>query len=655
MITRKENTIKQIFAGFFIFFTLASCCALGALFYTLEQPWVDFSRLEHYNPGKPTILLDNAGNEWARFQLDRRQVISLQQMPKHLINAFVAAEDWQFFTHGGISIKGIIRSVLINIYNKRIVQGASTITQQLVKLLFLNAEKSFKRKIKEQFVALMVERQFTKEQILETYLNHVYFGSGIYGVEAAAQRFWGKQSKDLCLDQAAILAAIVRSPRKYSPLLNPKNALQRRNTVLHSMAKLEFISQQEYTHAREQALDLATHSTHERALHVKESIRVVLEELLGKQALYTGGFTVQTTLNSVLQEKAEALFNKHITKLRSTIAPDLEGALISIEGGTGAIQALIGGYDFKQSQFNRALKARRQVGSTFKPLIYAQALQEGKQFTTIEIDEPLTLIDNGKEWSPQNFNHRFEGPITLAQALSRSNNIVAIKTLLQINPQAVIKLAQECNFQGMLYPYPSLALGCVDGTLQEVANYINIFAHHGVYAEPHALMWIKDEWGTKVWKYKAQHKQVLPGYIADQVGHVLTLALEKTRKSNPKHWFDCDALGKTGTTNDARTCWFAGATPTLTTAVYIGCDNNKPMGKNVYAVSTAFPIWKEFNQEGVQLTKQQPKQFQFDSTLKKITIDGHTGKPTNPESTKALTILTSPSTDQDYFQADFAQ
>ena len=642
---------KQIFVTCFILFTLFCCCVLGALFYSIEQPWVDFSVLEHYNPGKPTILLDDAGNEWTRFQVDRREVISIQQIPKHVIQAFVAAEDWQFFTHSGISFKGIIRSILVNIYNQRIVQGASTITQQLVKLLFLNAEKSFKRKIKEQLVSLMVERQFTKEQILETYLNHVYFGSGIYGVEAAAQRFWGKHIKDVSLDQAALLAAIVRSPKRYNPLINAQNAVQRRNIILQSMAKLQFITDQEREKARAQQLALLTHDTYTRAPHLKESIRVLLEELLGKQRLYTGGLTVQTTINMTLQEKAEALFKKHITTLRSRITPDLEGALITLEGNTGAIKALVGGYDFKQSQFNRALKARRQVGSTFKPLIYATALQAGKKFTDIAVDEPITLIDNGKEWAPQNFNHKFEGPMTLAQALSRSNNIVTLKTLLEIDPHAVIKLAQACGFQGILCPYPSLALGCADGTLQEVASYLNIFAHHGIYTEPHCILWVKDEWGTKLWKYKEQKKQVLPAVIADQVGHVLTLSLEKMRKKNPQNWLSCDALGKTGTTNDARTCWFAGATPTLTTAVYIGCDNNKALGKDVYAILTAFPLWKEFNQTSTSTQKQ----FMFDTSLNKSIINGSTGELTDLDNSQALTVLTSEQVDQDYAPVVIAQ
>ena len=232
---------------FFIFFIFVA--GAGAAFYLFTHHTVDFSTLAHYNPGHPSILLDDQGNEWGRFQLDRREPIAYDHMPAHLRNAFIAAEDWQFFSHPGISIKGIMRSIIKNVLHGKKLQGASTITQQLVKLLFFDSQKTFKRKIKEQLYALLVEQQFTKEQILETYLNHVYFGFGIYGVEAASQRFWGKHASDLTIDESATLAGVIRCPGQYCPIINPLSAQRRRNIILNSMKNLGMITGEEYEHA----------------------------------------------------------------------------------------------------------------------------------------------------------------------------------------------------------------------------------------------------------------------------------------------------------------------------------------------------------------------------------------------------------------------
>ena len=255
----------------YLFFSLciATCLATGSLFYVLSNHVIDLSPLAHYNPGKPSILLDDQGEEWGRFSLDRRQPISLSEMPQHVINAFIAAEDWRFFAHGGISWKGIIRSTFINAYHRRIVQGASTITQQLVKLLFFDSQRTFSRKIKEQIYSILVEQQFTKEYILETYLNHIYFGSGIYGVQAASQRFWGKNAADLTIGESAVLASIVRSPNHYCPLNSTKAAQARRDVVLRSMLKLHSITQEEYTNAIAQPVVVITHDVSSCAPHLK--------------------------------------------------------------------------------------------------------------------------------------------------------------------------------------------------------------------------------------------------------------------------------------------------------------------------------------------------------------------------------------------------
>jgi len=607
---------------YFIYTTfLCSALGAGALFFVLHHQWIDLRALEHYNPGTPSLVLDDAGNELMRFQLDKRKPIALQHMPKHLLDAFIAAEDWDFFNHLGISWKGILRSSLVNLYHGRIVQGASTITQQLVKLLFFDAQKTFKRKLKEQLCSILVERQFTKEQILETYLNHVYFGCGIYGVEAASQRFWNKSAAELTVDQSAMLAAIVRSPGSYCPLLCPLSGQQRRNIVLHSMHKLNFIDDATYTYACAHPLALYEQEKLTYAPHVKEMLRVFLEDLVGKKVLYGDGLIIQTTINSHMQQAAEHSFKKQHAQMSKTLSSDIDGALITIDVHSGGIKALVGGADFTQSKFNRALQARRQIGSIIKPLLFAAALQEGLSFTDTEVDEPLVFEQGNTVWKPNNWDLKFRGPVTRAYALSHSNNIVAIKTLLEIGADKLVDLAKKCHINGPLHTYPSLALGAIDVTPVEAVGIFNIFANNGMYVQPHAVQWIKNKWGTKIWKYEPVLETVLPAHISGQVAKVLELGLKRIQKYFKHEWIDTQAISKTGTTNESRTCWFTGSTPEYTTAVYIGFDDNRPMGKYVYPIRTALPVWLGMQNK----VKSKNKFFVYDPSLQEIIINERTG------------------------------
>jgi penicillin-binding protein 1A len=395
---------------------LAGAFFLGFTAFIFDRSPIDFSVLEQYDPGKPSILLDDQGKEWGRFQLDRRNPVPLTKLPQHLINAFIAAEDWQFFHHSGISFKGIIRSSLINLYHGRIVQGASTITQQLVKLLFFDSQRTFKRKVQEQLCAVLVERQFTKEQILETYLNHIYFGCGIYGVEAAAQRLWNIPVSDLTLDQSAMLAAIVRSPGHFSPLWFPLSGQQRRNVVLHQMLKQKFIDSTTYEKAKGKEIGIKDYTSKVLALHLKETLRTRLESLFGKQRLYSGGLRIKTSLNQKAQRLAERSFRGHVSHLKKELGSEIEGGMLSIDTKTGQIKALIGGFSFSDSQFNRAFQASRQQGSVFKPVLYSTALIDGMSFLDTAVDEPLKVQQGNQLWEPRNHNRKFEGTITLAKA-----------------------------------------------------------------------------------------------------------------------------------------------------------------------------------------------------------------------------------------------
>ncbi len=620
------------------FFYVSVCCliaSIGALVCYVQMQSVDFSALEHQNYAKPSIVLDDQSVEWARFSFDKRKSVTYDQLPNHLIQAFIAAEDHAFFSHWGISLKGIVRSLLVNIYHGRIVQGASTITQQLVKLLYTDCSRTFHRKIKDQLLAVLVEYNYTKEQIMQTYLNNVCFGCGIYGVDAASHRFWSKSSSELSVDEAAALAGIVNYPSHYCPLTFPLSCKKRRNVVLKKMKKMGVITEELYVQSIDKELSIIDLQEDRIAPHVYEEIRVFLEKRIGKHELYTGGYVIKTTLNLAMQREAECSFVEHVSTLKESLMPSIEGALLSIEVKTGQIKALVGGYDFKQSKFNRALQAKRQMASIFKTLIYVGAIQEGYTFAHTEIDEPIEIpLSKDTSWKPRNSSRNYLGQMTLAKALSHSNNIVTIKTLLSIGPEKIVDLAKRCRIKQHLQPYPSLALGCVDATLPEVVGMFNILANNGVYIEPHLIVWVKDQWGNKIYKKEPETERIISSRVSGQVAKILSIGLERARRRNPSHWIDCEAFGKTGTTDDSRTSWFIGSTPELTTAIYIGCDDNKLLC-NVYGVTTAFLIWKRMYCS-ISSTK---KKFSFDSSLRLSWINPVTGLPSSKDVKNAFEIL----------------
>lgn len=600
-------------------------------------------------------MLDDEGNEWARFAIDKREPIALKNMPAHLINAFIAAEDRNFFNHSGISIRGIVRSILVNLYHRKRMQGASTITQQLIRLLYFNAQKTFRRKVQEQLMALIVERQFTKEQILETYLNHICFGCGIYGVQAAAQRFWGIDAQDITPMQAATLAAIVRNPNYYCPLLHEDHTLTRRNIILHLMHTQGFLSEQEYQEAKMQDINLVRQNNNCIAPHFKETIRQEIEKLVGREQLYYGGLTIQTTLSCQIQKAAHAAFQEQVALLKNNIHEEIDGGLITLEVQSGAIKAMIGGFqstsDNNYSHFNRATQARRQLGSGIKPIIYACAIAHGgAQFDDIEIDEPIVVKPHNKNWEPlnsnekfngpnknwepRNSNRRFEGPMTLANALSRSNNIIAIKTLLQHGIENTINLARAMGITEPMPAYPSLALGCIDVTLLQVTGTFNTFANNGTYIKPYCIKWIKNEWGTKIWHYQEKKQVAIEQKISNQVTQVLSLSIARIC-SLLGITLDFQAFYKTGTTNDSRNCWILGSTPQYTTGIYLGADNYKSLGENIFAIRTTFPMWYQLNKE----IGSRPHKFSYDPRLKEIIIDAYSGKPTRATNKNAIKIL----------------
>ena len=612
---------------------LVAAFLCGVASYVIHNQVIDFAVLADYNPSKASVVLDDEGKVLCRFELDRREFIALSEIPQHVQQAFIAAEDHDFFNHPGISIRSIIRSLFVNFYHLRKVQGASTITQQLVKLLFFDNKKSFNRKIKEQFYAILIELQFTKEHILETYLNHVCFGCGIYGIEAAAQCFWGIHSRDLSVAQGATLAAIVNYPARYCPITCADAAQRRRDVILNAMESLGFVNHSVCCQAKSEPLTIMNQARSGQIGYIKESLRQFLEEQLGKHVLYTGGFTIQTTFNQKIQQCAEQNFKHHVEGLRGELGM-IDGALLTLDVHTGAIKALVGGYDFKQSQFNRALQAKRQLGSVFKPILYAAAMAQGRTFADIEIDEPIELGSGAHAWAPQNNSREFEGPMTLARALSSSNNIIAVKTLLRTGIDTVSALAKKMHLSDDISASPALALGCVDVTVKHVAAAFNVFANDGVYVEPFMVSWVKNEWGNKVYRHELVSERVVPSCIVGQVAKVLSIGVKHHLEQLNLADFTAQAICKTGTTNDSRTCWFAGATPRYTTVIYIGRDNNQPLGRGVYPVWTAFPIWLALH----RAIAKNGEIFSYDPSLREAWINWITGKPAAPTDADAVAI-----------------
>ncbi|MBI2344704.1 PBP1A family penicillin-binding protein [Candidatus Dependentiae bacterium] len=609
--------MRQLFFIILVTSFLLFSFLIGFLCFIVHNHTIDFSSLQQDMQAKPSILLDVHGYQWGRFELEKRKYVTLEQMPEYLIQAFLVTEDRNFFKHPGISFRGIIRSIFVNVLYGRRMQGASTITQQLVRLKFLYSKKTLVRKIKEQFYAILVEREWSKEQILEAYLNNVYFGYGIYGVQAAAHRFWGIDIADISLEQAATLAGIMKSPLMYSPIYSPDNSFARRNLILKIMHDSNLISLDQMKNAQKKTLGIIENNNSSMAPHAKEMIRQILEIEFGKEQLYTGGLTIQTTLDFGIQQNAEVAFKEHVTDLKKKLHKNIDGGLLSVDIQTGAIRAMVGGYDFKKSKFNRAIQAHRQMGSIFKIFVYAAALEQGLNFWDVEIDEPFELALNGTIWAPKNYNDKFLGSMTRAYALSHSNNIVTIKTLLKTGIENIIDVAKRCHISKSMPAYPSLALGCVDVTPLEVVGSFNVLANHGMYVKPYLISWVKDVHGQKIYKNKPVVHQAISSKIASQIARVLSFGIQRLESLITDTKLDIQAFGKTGTNNDCRTCWFCGATPDLTTAIYIGSDSNESLGKYVFASRTAFPIWFNMHRN---IAKNRTS-FYYDTELKDIFVN----------------------------------
>nr|WP_246079663.1 PBP1A family penicillin-binding protein [Paenibacillus piri] len=551
------------------------------------------------------------------------QSIPLNDVSPSLIQATLAIEDRNFYHHYGFDIRGIARAALVNLQHMSKVQGAGTITQQLARNLYLTHERTWTRKIKETYYAVQMELQMSKDEILEEYLNQIYYGHSTYGIQAAARLFFGKEAKDLTLAESAMLAGIPKGPRYYSPYYDAKNAKERQLTVLQTMVASGAITQQAADKAAREKLTILPLEKKKPAIagYFRDYVRSVVTDQLGigEEQFEETGLKIYTTLDMGAQKAAEEVVSSQLSQFN-----DIQVALVAIDPRNGYIKAMVGGRDYSENQYNRVFAGSRQPGSSFKPIVYVTALQQ-KKYTAVTRfkSEPTTFTyDNGRQsYTPSNFNNTYFNMIDLRQAISKSDNIFAVHTLLDVGPENVIATAQKMGITSPLKPLPSLALGTFPVSPYEMSSAFAIFANQGVRVEPTAIVRIEDRRGRTIYEAKPKAEKVMEAPYT----YVMTQLMESVFEqggtgSRVSSVLKRPVAGKTGTTNtDA---WLVGYTPELSTAVWVGYDKDR----NISAVEShlAAPIFAEFTERALESVP--PKLFPVPDGVVSVYIDPATGK-----------------------------
>lgn len=743
---RPRRWIGRLLAGL-LFVSVFGVTAAGTGAYLLYQHFSaelpDINLLKSYQPSLITTVYDDSGAAVAQFFVERRVFIPLEKIPAVLKQATLAVEDARFYAHHGIDYIGIARAIWSNVQAGEVVEGASTITQQVAKMLFLTHRKTFERKLREVILAYRMEQVLTKDEILEIYLNQTYYGHGAYGVEAAANVYFGKPVMELTVDEAALIAGLPKAPTAYSPYNAPERALRRRGHVLRRMVETGDITPAQEQQA--QAIPLRLRPRQEtvvKAPYFIEHVRRYLEEQYGSTLLYRGGLKVHTTLDLSLQEAAEValrhglirndrrrgyrgplghvevtrpekidwekvrqipwpeeqspltgLFRRlkavvvgvddkrvlvrweggegvipldamlwayapnpeldserrrlrrpsEALKVGDVILADLtdpgeggkkpqlalaqepivQGAIVVLEPHTGYIRALVGGYDFSRSQFNRATQAIRQPGSAFKPIIYATAIHKGFSPAYVMVDAPIVYEQaDGKIWKPSNYDGKFWGSITLAEALAHSRNMITIKLLEAVGVKNVIEFARRLGIRGPLSPTLALGLGASGLTPLELTAAYSVFASQGVRYEPLAVKWVEDAEGQVLEKHSSLGDRVM----SEQQAFVMTTMLQNVVQrgtATRAKVLQRSVAGKTGTTNDFIDAWFVGYSPNLVAGVWVGIDDYQPLGNKEAGSRAALPIWIEFMQQALERVPMQ--EFVTPPHIRMVRVHPRTG------------------------------
>jgi penicillin-binding protein 1A len=703
-----KKAVLTFFA--FILILLLGIATGGYFALTRGVPQID--EIKNYQPSEGAKVYSDDDVLMGEFKIEKGKFVPVKKMPEHLIKAVIAVEDSRFWVHEGVDYIGILRAVFKDVIAGEIKEGGSTITQQLAKIVFLTPEKKFTRKLKEAVLAFRLENNLTKEEILELYLNRIYFGHGAYGVEMASRRYFGKSVSDINLAEAALLSGLIKAPNRYSPYNDFDRAKGRQNVALKRMEEEGYITGEQVEEAYKQPLYLSSLRQGEAAPnYFLEYVRKYLEDKYGLDVVYKGKLNVYTTLNREMQSAAvKALqqglreldkrqgyrgpvrhvdidvekefkerekFKKVIMKpgdfLPATVLdvsasnatvktrgvtgklliadaewakkvidsrgksvenfknlkltdilkkgdiilvrvkdiraeepvfaleqePIVQGAVVSIEPATGYIRAMVGGYDFSKSEFNRAVYAKRQAGSAFKPVIYSAAMNSGFTPASIIIDEPVSYQSGvPDEWEPENFDEKYNGPTRLREALAYSRNIVTIRLLERIGVENVIKFARVIGIEG---PFPhdlTLALGSLSVTPLEMTSAFCVFAREGVRMKPIAIKYITDADGNVLENNQPEGSEA----ISPQTAFLTTSMLEDVIKygtGRRAKVLKRPAAGKTGTTNDYKDAWFIGYTPELAASVWVGFDDLRILGEKETGAAAAEPIWISFMQDAL--------------------------------------------------------
>jgi len=510
--------------------------------------------------------------------------VPLRELPPYLPKAFLAIEDRRFYSHYGVDPFGIVRAVAANVLHRGVSQGGSTLTQQLAKNLFLTQERTMQRKLQEVILSVWLERKYSKDEILDLYLNRVYFGSGAYGVEAAAQRYFGKSARNVTLQEAALLAGLVKSPSKLAPTRNFDGAERRAQIVLAAMSDAGYVKEDAVKTAMAVAPKIVQQSVGGSINYVADWVMDVLNDVVGH---VEQDIVVETTIDPTLQAAAEKALLDELLAKGAKFDVD-QGALVAMTP-QGAVRALVGGKNYAESQFNRAVAAKRQPGSAFKPFVYLTALERGLTPDTVREDRPIDV----KGWKPENYGHEYFGPVTLTKALALSLNTVSVRLTLEVGPQAVVRTAHRLGIASKLEPNASIALGTSEVSVMELVSAYVPFANGGIAVAPHVIEKVRTAGGKLI--YKAHNPGL--GRVVDERHAAMmnqmmqeTLASGTARKASLPGY---PAAGKTGTSQDYRDAWFIGYTGHLVAGVWLGNDDNSPTKKLTGGAMPA-DIWNRF-------------------------------------------------------------
>ena len=698
-------------AGIALLFVIAAMLGIASgVLFAFADDGEKISALDDYAPSTITRVYGAQGEVVGEFAVQRREIIPYEAISPKLRQAILAAEDDEFEQHVGLSIPRIAVTLVKDIMERRKAGGASTLTQQLARKLFLTDEKTWERKIREAILAMRIEKRYTKREIFTLYCNQMYFGHGVYGVEAASRLYFGKSARDLELDEAALIAGILQGNVKQSPYVNMDAAVRRRNYALGRMAEVGFITTEEAEAAKKKPIVMRGEPTGHQSVapYFLEEIRKEIEQRYGAKQLYENGLSIQTAFDLKLQEAVNRALDDGLRRidrargwrkarrnivqeghkietfrharwdrpmrdgqvvpaivtaadgpsitaraggLTATIdrqgfawtrktspaqlasrgdlievrlagvnadaktatgsleqPPVVEGAILAIDNRTGQIRALSGGFSFERSKFNRATQAYRQVGSAFKPIVYTTAIDRGYTPTSMLMDSPVSFNAGAGQpmYSPMNYDHKFEGPITLRRALEQSRNVPAVRMMEQLGPRQVILFARRLGLESPLPPYLPVALGAAEATLLEMTSAYSVFPNQGVRMKPYSIIKVTDRQGNVLEENRPEPKDAIRADTAFVMTNLLRGVVQRgtAAKASALNW---PLAGKTGTTDDYTDAWFIGFDPDITVGVWLGLDLKKPIGRNQTGSEAALPIWIDVMKAWIGDRKDAPK------------------------------------------------